>query len=64
MCIYYRKLNSITKAFEYSISRCDYVVTVVITRFSVMWIITVNTHQGYHQISVKNQTVKKIFLCP
>ena len=52
MCVSYRKLNSVTKPFEYPIPRCDDAVTIVMVGSTVMWIITVDARQGYHQVAV------------
>ena len=61
MCVSYRKLNSITKAFEYLIPKCDDYVTVFMTGSSIMWIITVDARRGYHQILVKKQKEKNLY---
>ena len=54
MCVSYRKLNSVTKPFEYPIPWCDDSVTIVMVGSTVMWIITVDARQGYHQVSVSS----------
>ena len=54
MCVSYRKLNSVTKPSEYPIPRCDDAVTIFMVGSTVMWIITVDARQGYHQVSVSS----------
>ena len=52
MRVSYQRLNAITKPFQYYIQRCDYAITFVAVGSSEMWIITVDTRQGYHQVAV------------
>ena len=65
MCVSYRKLNSVTKPFEYPIPRCDDAVTIVMVGSTVMWIITVDARQGYHQVAVRRIDREKLaFFAP
>jgi hypothetical protein len=53
MCVSYRKLNSVTKPFEYPIPRCDDAIESVGSGSDRVWIISLDARQGYHQISVR-----------
>ena len=59
-CISYRGLNKITKIYKYSIPRCNMVVTIFEIGSSKIWIITVDTNQGYHQIGVQECDVETL----
>ena len=65
MCVSYRKLNSVTKPFEYPIPRCNDAITIIMVGSTVMWIITVDARQGYHQVSVNSIDREKLsFFAP
>ena len=49
MCVSYRKLNSITKPFEFPIPRCDDAIAILDTGSQFIWIISLDARQGYHQ---------------
>ena len=53
MCVSYRKLNSVTKPFEFPIPRCDDTIAVLEVGGSAVYIITVDARQGYHQVTVR-----------
>ena len=53
MCGSYRKLNGITKYFEFPIPRCDDSIGTVSAASNKIWIISMGTRQGYHMISVR-----------
>jgi hypothetical protein len=53
MRVSYRKLNSITRAFEYPIPRCDDAIDDFGDGFGRLWFISLDTRQGYHQIRVR-----------
>jgi len=53
MCVSYRKLNSVTKPFEFPIPRCDDAITVLEVGGDAIYIITVDARQGYHQVTVR-----------
>ena len=65
MCVSYRKLNSITKPFQYPIPRCDDAISIMVVGTNCVWIITVDARQGYHQVSVKQSDREKLaFFAP
>ena len=43
MCVFYRKLNGITKPFQFPISRCDDAITVLSWGAGEIWIISLDT---------------------
>ena len=53
ICISYRKLNGVTKPFQWPIPKCDNSVTVLNVWANCIWIITLDAHQGYHQLAVR-----------
>ena len=52
MCIYYRRLNAITKPFQFPIPRYDDTITIVCCGAVLIWIISLDTRQGYHQVTI------------
>lgn len=60
MCVSYRKLNSITKPFEYLIPRCGDAISVLMIDGDEIWIITVDACQGYHQVVVRKVDQEKL----
>ena len=48
----YCGLNKVTRPFEYPIPRCDYSISIIPVGASVLYIITVDAKQGYHQVTV------------
>ena len=48
MCVSYRKLNSITKPFQFPIPRCDDAVMILGWGAGEIWIISLDARQGYH----------------
>ena len=61
MCVSYRKLNSITKPFEYPIPRCDDAVDCLGTCIgSKIHFISLDAKQGYHQVRVRNSDKEKL----
>ena len=65
MCVSYRKLNSVTKPFQYPIPRCDDAISIMIVGTNCIWIITVDARQGYHQVSVRKIDREKLtFFAP
>ena len=51
-CVSYHGLNKFTKTFEYPITCCDDAITLILVGSNKIYIITVDTNQGYHQIAV------------
>ena len=60
MCVSYRGLNKVTKIQENPIPRCDMAITIFQTGSSRMWIITIDTKQGYHQFKVRDCDIEKL----
>ena len=52
ICVSYRGLNKVTRPFEYPIPRCDDAISIISVSASVIYIITVDTNQGYHKVTV------------
>ena len=55
MCVSYRRLNSITRPFQFPIPRCDDSITILGRGSSVIFIFALDARQGYHQIAVKSK---------
>ena len=65
MCVSYRALNRITKPFQLPIPRCDDYVYMLGNGSVLIFIITLDDRQGYHQIAVKQSDQEKlIFFSP
>ena len=60
MCVSYRKLNSITKPFEFPIPRCDDAIAIIDTGSQFIWIISLDARQGYHQVRVRKVDREKL----
>ena len=54
MCVSYRKLKAVTKSFKFPLFRCDDAVTVLWCGAVVIWIISLDARQGYHQVAVRS----------
>ena len=52
MCVSYRRLNIITKPFQFPIPRCDNAITILGEGADNNWIISLDARQGYHLIAV------------
>ena len=52
MCVSYRKLNGITKTFDFPILPCDDDISTVVSRSNKISIISLDARQLYYQISV------------
>ena len=65
ICVSYRKLNSITKPFQFIIPRCDDAITILSWGAGDIWIISLDARQGYHQVTVlKIDREKLSFFAP
>ena len=65
MCVSYRKLNDITKPFQFPIPRCDAAIVNLGCRANEIWIIILDTRQGYHHVSVRKIDRQKLaFFAP
>ena len=65
MCVSYRGLNRVTKPFEYPIPRCDDAISIFQVGSCLIWIITVDARQGYHQVRVRQFDMEKLaFFAP
>ena len=65
MCISYRKLNSITKPFQFPIPRCDDAITILSWGAGEIWVISLDARQGYHQVAVRKMDREKLaFFAP
>lgn len=65
MCVSYRGLNKVTKIFEYSIPRCHDAISIFQVGVRLVWVITVDVRQCYHQISVRRIDKQKLaFFAP
>ena len=52
VCVSYRCLNSVIKPFQFPIPCCEDTVSVMSRGAGELWIIGLDTHQGYHQVDV------------
>ena len=65
MCISYRRLNAITKPFQFPIPRCDDAISILGSGAGDIWIISLDARQGYHQVSVRKADREKLaFFAP
>ena len=62
MCVSYRKLKGITKYIELTIPCCDDSITTIGTGSNIIFIISLDTRKGYHQISVRHVNREKLAL--
>ena len=53
MCVSYRKLKAVTKPFQFPISLCDAAIVILGCGADEIWIISLDTRQGYHQVLVR-----------
>ena len=60
MCVSYRKLNAVTKPFQFPIPRCDAVIVILGCGADEVWIISLDARQGYHQVSVRKADREKL----
>ena len=60
MCVSYRKLNAITKPFEFPIPRCDDAIAIIDTGSQYIRIISLDAWQGYHQVTVRKKDREKL----
>ena len=65
MCVSYRALNRITKPFTFPIAKCDDSIHVLGEGSIVIYIITLDACQGYHQVAVRLGDQEKLaFFAP
>ena len=65
MCVSYRRLNTITKIFQFPIPRCDDAIIILDDGARSIWIISLGARQGYHQIAVRQSGHEKLaFFAP
>ena len=62
ICVSYRKLNSITKPFEFPIPHLDDSIRTVGYGSNKIWIVSLEARQRYHQMSACH-VHKKSWLC-
>ena len=60
MCISYHSISKVTRIYEYPIPRCDMAITIFQMVSSKMYIITVDTKQGYHQVIFRTCDIEKL----
>ena len=60
MCVSYRRLNTITKPFQFPIPRCDDAIIILGNGVGSIWIISLDARQGYHHILVRQDDREKI----
>lgn len=65
MCVSYRKLNEITRPFQYPIPRCDDSIASLDQGSNTIYQISMDADSGYHQIKVKDSDHEKLaFFAP
>ena len=60
MCVSYRKLNAVTKPFQFPIPRCDAAIAILGCGADEIWIISLDARQGYHQVAVREEDREKL----
>ena len=60
MCVSYRQLNAFTKPFQFPIPRCDDSITILGCGAVTIYIISLDTRRGYHQVSVRVSVQEKL----
>ena len=60
MCVSYRGLNRVTKIFAYPISRCDSSIEDMGDYVGILFFISLDAKQGYHQVKVREQDQEKL----
>ena len=60
MCVSYRILNAIKKPFELPIPKCDDDITIIDTGSQFIWIISLDTWQGYEQVTIRKIDREKL----
>ena len=60
MCVSYRRLNAVTKPFQFPIPRCDDAITILGCGAVLIWIISLDARQGYHQVAILASDMEKI----
>ena len=60
MCVSYRRLNAVTKPFQFPIPRCDDAIAILGCGAAMLWIITLDARQGYHQVAVRPSDREKL----
>ena len=60
MCVSYRKLNAVTKPFQFPIPRCDAAIVILGCGADEIWIISLDARQGYHQVAVRKEDREKL----
>ena len=65
MCVSYRRLNSVTKPFQFPIPRCDDSINILEQGLSTLFTVALDANSGYHQVKVKeNDQDKLAFFAP
>ena len=50
MCVSYRQLTTVARPFQFPILQCDDAITILGYGAVLIWIISLNVRQGYHQV--------------
>ena len=65
MCVFYRRLNGVTKPFKFPIPRYNDAIIILDYGAGKIWIISPDACQGYHQILVREADREKLtFFAP
>jgi hypothetical protein len=59
MCVSYRQLNAVTKKFQFPIPRCDDAISILGCGAVLIWIISLDARQGYHQVAIRQSDMDK-----
>ena len=60
MYVSYRRLNAVTKPFQFPIPRYDDAITISECGAVLIWIISLDARQGYHQVEVRFADQEKL----
>ena len=63
ICVSYRRLSVVIKPFQFPIPRCDDVITILGCGAVLIWIVSLDTRQRYHQIDTLASDMEKSFIC-
>ena len=65
MYVSYRRLNSVTKPFQFPIPRCDDSINILEQGLGTLFTVALDANSGYHQVKVKeNDQDKLAFFAP
>jgi hypothetical protein len=65
VCVSFRRLNRVAKPFTFPITRCaDAIEDIGAIPFLILWFISLDCRQGFHQISIRHSDQEKLHFYP